>query len=343
MGDKKGRVSVLFGSILLYSTANIANAYVSEIATAINMDVIVIYKVFRFIAGVGLAGELGAGITLVNETMTKEHRGYGTMIVVTFGVLGAVAANLMAFVEWQTSYIIGGVMGLVLLMMRIGVYESGLYANVKETGVSKGNIVMLFNNRKRFLKYLSSIAVGIPIWYLIGVLIFLSPEISKSLGVEGIVPGDAVMYFYAATSLGDFLSGYLSQVFKSRKKILLLYLILTTIGMPLYLYSSNISATTFYMICAFLGFAAGYWAVFVTIASEQFGTNLRATVTTTVPNFVRGALTLLMLLLSVFRKIVGLDIITSCLLVGIFSIAIAFIALFGLKETYGSDLDFIEE
>ena len=343
MGDKKGRVSVLFGSILLYSIANIANAYVQEIADMIGVSGITAYGWMRFVAGVGLAGELGAGITLVNEVMTKEHRGYGTMIVVSFGVLGAVAANLVSFVQWQTSYIIGGIMGLVLLMLRIGVYESGLYANVKESNIKKGNLLMLFSNWERFLKYLSCIAIGIPIWYMIGVLVILSPEISKSLGIEGVKPGDAIMYFYAATSFGDFMSGYLSQVFKSRKKIVFLYLMITVIMTPVYLYTKNISAIGFYVICGFLGIAAGYWAVFVTTASEQFGTNLRATVTTTVPNFVRGSLTLLTLLLNLFRNMMGYDIITSCLLVGIISILIAFAALFGLKETYGKDLNFVEE
>jgi len=343
MGDKKGRVSVLFGSILLYSIANIANAYVKEISDFIGMSSITAYGWLRFVAGVGLAGELGAGITLVNETMTKEHRGYGTMLVVSFGVLGAVVANLVSFVQWQTSYIIGGVMGIALLMLRIGVYESGLYANVKESTVKKGNLLMLVSDWKRFIKYLSCIAIGVPIWYMIGILVILSPEISKSLGIEGVKPGDAIMYFYAATSLGDFMSGYLSQIFKSRKKIVLLYLIITVIMTPVYLYTKGISATTFYVICAFLGIAAGYWAVFVTTASEQFGTNLRATVTTTVPNFVRGALALLTLLLEFFRKGLGYDILNSCFLVGIICISIAFIALFGLKETYGKDLNFVEE
>lgn len=334
MGDKKGRVSVLFGSILLYSIANIFNAYVTSIEQ---------YQWLRFIAGVGLAGELGAGITLVNETMTKEHRGYGTMIVVSFGVLGAVLANIVAKYGWQNAYIIGGIMGLVLLLLRIGVYESGMYHHVKKSKVSRGDFFMLFKNGKRFIRYLSCITIGIPIWYMIGILVTFSPEFAKELNIENVQAGSAVMYFYLGTSFGDFMSGYLSQVFKTRKKILLLYLIITVITVPIYLFTNNISSTTFYFICAMLGIAAGYWAVFVTIASEQFGTNLRSTVTTTVPNFVRGSLVLLTLLLDLFRKTFEFSLVHSALFVGIIAVGIAFVSLMGMHETFGKDLDYVEE
>jgi len=334
MGDKKGRVSVLFGSIIMYSLANIANAYVQDIEQ---------YKWLRFIAGVGLAGELGAGITLVNETMTKEHRGYGTMIVVSFGVLGAVLANIVASYGWQNAYLIGGVMGLALLVMRIGVYESGMYQRVKESNIRRGNFFMLFNNRKRFIRYLSCITIGIPIWYMIGILVTFSPEFTKQLGIEHVVAGNAVMYFYLGTSFGDFMSGYLSQVFRSRKKILFAYLVMSVIIIPVYLYSAGISASLFYFYCALLGMAAGYWAVFVTIASEQFGTNLRSTVTTTVPNFVRGSLVLLLIIHEYFHKTLELPLNTSALIVGTFSLIIAFISLAGMHETYGKELNYHEE
>ena len=334
MGDKKGRVSVLFGSILLYSIANIFNAYVTTITQ---------YQWLRFIAGVGLAGELGAGITLVNETMTKEQRGYGTMIVVSFGVLGAVLANIIAKFGWQNAYITGGIMGLVLLLMRIGVYESGMYHHVKKSNVSRGDFFMLFKNAKRFVRYLSCITIGIPIWYMIGILVTFSPEFAKELNIKGVQAGTAVMYFYLGTSFGDFMSGYLSQIFKTRKKILLLYLIITVITVPVYLFTSNISSGIFYFICSILGVAAGYWAVFVTIASEQFGTNLRSTVTTTVPNFVRGSLVLLTILLDLFRKTFSISLVNSALFVGIIAIGIAFISLMGMHETFGKDLDYVEE
>lgn len=340
LGDKKGRVSVLFGSILMYSVANMLNAFVSDIE---------MYKWLRFVAGIGLAGELGAGITLVNETMTKENRGYGTMVVVGFGVLGAVFANIIARYGWQNAYLIGGFMGIALLLMRIGVYESGMYKNVKELATKRGDFFMLFKTKDRFVRYISCIVVGIPIWFMIGILITFSPEFTKQMNITGIVAGNAVMYFYLGTSFGDFLSGYLSQVFKSRKKILFAYLSMSAIAIPLYLFSKNISASTFYIICAFLGIAAGYWAVFVTIASEQFGTNLRSTVTSTVPNFVRGSIILLTFCFGFLRvfladKVDGHLVLSySALIVGIVALAIAFISLRGMHETYGKDLDYIEE
>jgi MFS transporter, putative metabolite:H+ symporter len=350
LGDMRGRISVLFGSIILYSIANLANAFVTDLNT---------YAALRFIAGIGLAGELGAGITLVSETMTQKHRGYGTMIVVSFGVLGAVAANLVArdgewftqvllsitgrqFQGWQTAYIVGGVLGILLLFLRIGVYESTMYKSINHEHVSKGNFFKLFTSKERFVKYLCCIAIGVPIWYMIGVLIALAPNISSIKGINNVVTGNAVMYFYIGTSFGDFMSGYLSQVFKSRKKIMMFYLLVTVIAVPVYLFSTNMEPTLFYWICAFLGFASGYWAVFVTIAAEQFGTNIRSTVTTTVPNFVRGSLLLLTLLLNIFWRGMELDLILSCLLVGVFAVSIAFWALSKLKETYHKDLNYTE-
>lgn len=350
LGDKRGRVSVLFGSIIMYSLANIANAFVTDIDT---------YAWLRLIAGIGLAGELGAGITLVSETMHKQHRGYGTMIIVSFGVLGAVAANLVArngdifsgmffkltghqFSNWQIAYIIGGLLGLFLLILRIGVYESGMYNQVSSSNIQRGQFLKLFTNKNDLLKYMACIAIGVPIWYMIGVLIALSKDILATKGIDAAVTGNAVMYFYLGTSLGDFMSGYWSQIFKSRKKIVLLFLVLTVIAVPIYLYTVVQSTMVFYFICAFLGFAAGYWAVFVLIASEQFGTNIRSTVTTTVPNFVRGSLVLLTLLLNLLWKNAGFSLITSCVIVGVISVGTALIALNYLKETYAKDLDYSE-
>lgn len=350
LGDRKGRLSVLFGSIIMYSLANFANAFVTDIPT---------YALLRFVAGIGLAGELGAGITLVSETMTQKHRGYGTMIVVSFGVLGAVAANLvalngdffsgwfnkltgMSLATWQVAYIIGGVLGVLLLFLRIGVYESHMYTSLGTEKISKGNIFKLFSTKKTTVKYLCCIAIGIPIWYMIGILIALSRDISAAKGISNIVTGNAVMYFYLGTAFGDFMSGYLSQIFKSRIKIVFLYLSITVIAVPMYLYIPFTDPNMFYWICAFLGLASGYWAVFVTIASEQFGTNIRSTVTTTVPNFVRGSLVLLTLLLNLFRKNLDIDLIFSCLIVGIVSVAIAFYALSKLEETYHKELAYTE-
>jgi MFS transporter, putative metabolite:H+ symporter len=334
LGDKKGRLSVLFGSIILYSVANIANGFVTTVE---------MYSVMRFIAGIGLAGELGAGITLISETMTKENRGYGTMVVVGFGVLGAVLAAMVGkMFTWQIAYFIGGGLGLALLILRIGVYESGMFSAIKEQNVSRGNFFKLFSTFPRFLKYLSCITIGIPIWYLIGVLVTFSPEFSRELNIPDVKAGTAVMWFYIGTSFGDFMSGYLSQVFKNRKKVVFSYLLITLVSIPIYLFTREISTFAFYCICILLGIAGGYWAVFVTIASEQFGTNLRSTVTTTVPNFVRGSLVLLTVSFKGLQTSFGMTKIHSALLVGVVAVVIAFISLYGLEESYGKDLDYVE-
>lgn len=332
LGDRKGRVSVLFGSILMYSLANIANGFVTDIET---------YGILRFIAGVGLAGELGAGITLVSETMSKEDRGYGTMLVVSFGVLGAVLAAFVgkAF-AWQTAYFIGGALGLALLALRIGVYESGMYKAVKESNVSKGNFFKLFTSPKRFVRYLSCITIAVPIWFSIGILVTFSPEFANNLGVSGVSAGTSVMWFYIGTSLGDFMGGFFSQLLKTRKKIVFFYLTLTLICVPLYLFSPVHSVEFIYFLCAVLGIAAGYWAVFVTMASEQFGTNIRSTVTTTVPNFVRGAFVPLSVSFEALKSSFGL--INSALIVGGISLFIAYISLWGLEETHGKELNYFE-
>lgn len=331
LGDKKGRVSVLFGSILMYSIANILNASVTSVQT---------YAGLRFLAGVGLAGELGAGITLVSETMSKEQRGYGTMIVVSIGVLGAVLAGTLArYFSWQTCYYIGGALGLLLLLLRLGVYESGMFEAVKNTEVKRGSFFDLFVSRKKFLKYLCCILIGLPIWFFIGILVTLAPEFAKAIGiVEPISAGTAVSVFYAGTSFGDFMSGYLSQYFKNRKKVVYFYLCIMVLSLPVYLFFNTWEM--FYCVCALLGIAAGYWAVFVTIASEQFGTNIRSTVTTTVPNFVRGGLVLLSLAFQFFRGLTGT--VNSALIVGGITILIAFLSLSRLDETYGKDLNYVE-
>lgn len=333
LGDKKGRLSVLFGSILLYSVANFANGFVTTVPQ---------YAIIRFIAGVGLAGELGAGITLVTETMSKENRGYGTMIVAGVGLMGAILAAIVGeHYTWETSYIIGGVMGLLLLGMRVGLAESGLFKNLKNDGVSRGNIFMLFSDGKRFKKYISCILIGIPLWFVVGVLVTFSPEFGKELNAtEPLSAGTGIMYCYIGIALGDIVAGFLSQMWRSRKKVMLLFLLLTAVSIVVYLNAEGMNAQQFIWLTLFLGFASGYWATFVTIASEQFGTNLRATVTTTVPNFVRGSLVLATISFTALKGSMG--IINSAMLVGFVSIIIALIALSQLKETFGKDLDYVE-
>lgn len=335
LGDKKGRLSVLFGSIFLYSIANIANSFVHDVQS---------YAVLRFIAGLGLAGELGAAITLVSEVMSKEKRGYGTTIVAAFGILGAVAAGIVGdLFTWRTAYVIGGVMGLCLLVLRISLYESGMFQTLKNKNCRKGDLTMLLMPLSRFLKYARCILIGAPLWFVIGILITFSPELAKELGITGpISSGSAVLFSYLGLSFGDLASGYLSQVWRSRKKVIGIFLAFTAALVSLYVFGARgWSVEAFYSLCVILGFSVGYWAVFVTTAAEHFGTNLRATVATTVPNFVRGLLVLFTLCFQYLKADFGL--LHSAFIVGMVGIVIAYLALYGLEETYGKELDYLEE
>lgn len=333
MGDKRGRLSVLFGSILLYSLANIANGFVTTVDQ---------YALLRFIAGVGLAGELGAGITLVSEVLPTKLRGYGTTIVASVGLLGAVVANFVARqFDWQVSYFIGGGLGLMLLVTRVSVMESGVFLKVKEQAVERGNFVALFTKGERFKRFISCILIGLPIWYVIGILITFSRELAPAIGfVEPVVVGDAVMYSYLGLAAGDLSSGLLSQWVGSRKRVVLLFIILTLAVVVMYLYSPIVTMPFFYFSCFCLGFGVGYWALFVTIAAEQFGTNLRSTVATTAPNFIRGTVVPITLAFEFLRVQIG--IISGALVVGIVTIVIALVALRSLTETFGKDLNFLE-
>lgn len=334
LGDKKGRLSVLFGSILMYSVANIANGFVTSIP---------MYAALRFIAGLGLAGELGAGITLVSESMSKEKRGYGTMLVAGIGLSGAVAAYMVGdHFEWRTAFFVGGALGIILLLLRIGVFESGMFHTMVRKEVSKGNFLALFSNRKRFFKYLNCILIAVPLWFVVGILIGIAPEFGKALKAEEVLDnGKGVMFAYIGISLGDFLTGALSQFFKTRKKIIFIFLTLTFCAILFYLLNTGWTASGFYKLCLIFGIFTGYWVVFVTIAAEQFGTNLRATVTTSVPNMVRGSLILVTLLFQWLTAHMGL--INAALCVAVITVGLAYIALYNLDETYGRDLDFVEE
>jgi len=340
LGDKKGRVSVLFGSILMYSVANIANGFIADVHF---MDQVQLYALLRFVAGIGLAGELGAGITLVSETLKKEQRGYGTMLVATIGISGAVVANLVAGnFDWKISYFVGGGMGLALLLLRFGAYESGMFKNVKVSTASKGNFLSLFSSWKKTKKYLSIILIAVPVWYVVGILMIFSPELGKVMGLNNISAGDAIMYSYIGITLGDLASGLLSQIIKSRIKALRIFMLMTVFFTICYFLFSFQSLFMFYTIAGLVGFATGYWAVFITTASEQFGTNIRATVTTTAPNFVRGSVILLTSGFQFFHYLTG-NMILSAIVMGVLTFTISFIALAGLDETFNKDLDYIEE
>jgi MFS family permease len=334
LGDKKGRLSVLFGSIILYSLANLANAFVHSYDQ---------YLVLRFIAGVGLAGELGAGVTLVSEILPKEIRGYGTTVVATVGLLGAILAYFVAdLFSWRASYFAGGVLGILLLLTRMKVMESGLFTMLKKKQISRGNLLLLFSSRVRFIKYFCSILVGFPIWFVAGVLIFFSPEFGHAQGItENIVAGKAVMIALTAQVLGDILSGWLSQRLKSRKKGMLIFLLGSYLLMLVYLLTRTHNANVFYLICGCLGFFNGYWTLFIAIAAELFGTNIRATVATTVPNFVRASVIPVSALFVLFKGYFGLTVagVLSATVVIVISLA----ALSQLPETFSKDLNYEEE
>ncbi len=339
LGDKRGRLSVLFGSITLYSLANIANGMVGSVES---------YAWCRLFAGIGLAGELGAGITLVSELMGRHTRGLGTTIVAAFGITGGVAAGLVggAFpgigVHWRTAYYIGGGMGLALLVLRIGVVESGMFsATLAKQQVSRGRFFSLFTNRRRFKRYLAIICVGVPTWYVVGILFTLAPELGTALGLAQPPRAATALFFvYAGLVVGDLASGLLSHHLKSRKRALGTFLVATTLTTVAYFALGGISLTGFYVLAFLGGISTGYWAVFVSTAAELFGTNLRATVATTVPNFARGSLVLLAIGFSALREPLGL--VGAAIAVGVFAMAVAFLGLWALRETFAVDLDYHE-
>lgn len=331
--DKKGRLSVLFGSIILYSVANILNGLVTDINQ---------YAVLRFVAGVGLAGELGAGITLVAESLHVEKRGLGTMIVGGIGILGAVFAGIIShYFDWRTCYFIGGGLGLMLLFLRVGVLESGIYKQTASTAIQRGNFFQLFRNPKTIIKYLNCIVIGLPTWFAVGILITFSPEFAQILHINGeIKGGDAIMITYAGISVGDFLCGGLSQILKSRRKAIAIFVLITAVGFVMYFTAFSQTSFYFYTSMFLIGFGTGFWAVVITNAAEQFGTNIRATVATTVPNFIRGSLPLITLFYAVlqnfFSKLVSAEIVAVVIII------LPLTALYFSEETFGKDLNYTE-
>ncbi|GAA4096520.1 MFS transporter [Mucilaginibacter panaciglaebae] len=333
LGDRKGRLKVLFGSILLYSIANILNGMVTDINQ---------YILLRFIAGIGLAGELGAGITLVSELLPKEKRSTAAGFIAGFGLFGVVAASMISkMVDWRMCYYIGGILGIVLLLMRIQVQESNIFKHVQETNISKGNFMMFFNDRRRFAKYMQCILIGLPVWYIIGILVTFSDQFAKSMGISGVDPGTAIMFLYMAIAAGDFSVGWLSQRLQSRKKTLFIFYSIAVLFTILYFFQHGGSAGWFYFICAGLGYGAGLNVVYITSSVEQFGTNLRASAGISIPNMVRGTLPLMILLFKFLRMFFG-DYLTGGWVTGLIIFAIGIAAAWLLDETYGKDLDFTE-
>lgn len=340
LGDKKGRLSVLFGSILVYSLANIACGFLPYFPFE---DKTMVYATLRFLAGIGLAGELGAGITLVSESLPKQLRAIGTSIVAGFGLLGAVVAQLTVEMagDWKIAYIIGGVMGLLLLLLRVSVIESGIFNEIKtQKNIKKGNFLSFFTNKERFVKYIKCIAIGLPTWFCIGILAMMSNQFAVRMGITSITPGKAIMWAYIGISVGDFSSGFISHWLKSRKKAILYMMLFTIIGVVLLLFGNTTTEQGYYFYCAWLGLGTGYWAMFVTMGAEQFGTNIRSTAATTIPNMVRG---LLPVMLWGFDQLkISMDIIYATSIVGLVVFGLALYATVTIEETHNKSLDFTE-
>lgn len=343
LGDKKGRLSVLFGSIITYSLANLCCGMIPHINF---MDKIEAYKWLRFIAGIGLAGELGAGITLVSEILPKQLRAIGTSLVAGVGLLGAVVATFTVKLsgDWTIAYFIGGGLGVALLLLRVGVIESGIFKEVaSKKHVERGNFFAFFTNWKRFVIYMKCIGIGLPTWFCIGILTYLSNEFGEALGItEKVDPGLAIMWAYIGISIGDFGSGFISQALHSRKKAIAAMMAFALVGVLVLLFTPVVkSVNMYYFICCWLGLGTGYWAMFVTVGAEQFGTNLRATAATTVPNMVRGTVVLMTLTYKFFKPDQG--VIIAGAIVGFICFALGFYSTLSIPETHDKDLDFLEE
>ncbi len=344
LGDKKGRLSVLFGSILIYSLANIGNGLVTSVQG---------YAVLRFLAGFGLAGELGVGVTLVVEILPKSIRGYGTTLVATMGVFGVLLAfSIVHFFAWRVSYFIGGGLGLLLMALRFRVFESGIFMQLKEANTRRGDLRMLFNNRTRILKYLTCIIMGAPIWFVVGILITLSRELGGAMQLnEPVDPGQAVLYVFAAQVAGNLVSGFFSQYLQSRKKVIFIFMGGSLLFALTLLLAPIEHATEYYILCLCLGFCSGYWTLFITVAAELFGSNLRATVATTVPNFVRATIiplsSLFIFLKGYMVDSMHADVNTgtlrAALITGLITYALGMVALLYLEETFKKDMNYIEE
>jgi MFS transporter, putative metabolite:H+ symporter len=336
IGDKYGRLKVLFGSILLYSIANIANGFVQDINW---------YIAIRFIAGVGLAGELGAGITLTAEILPKEKRGLAGTIIATCGVFGGITAALLSKVitDWRTLYFIGGGIGLVLLALRVSVAESTMFSSLEKSSVQRGNYLQFFNNKQRFYKYAKGMLIGMPVWYCIGILMFFADEFAKRMGIIGITPGNAILFQYIGLAFGDVTAGLISHRLKSRKKALYIFYFIFTVFIALFFMQQNSSPAWFYFICSGLGFGSGISVLYIIASAEQFGTNLRASASTSITNFVRGFTPLLFLVFAQLRSYPSIGYLKGACIIGVAVMLISFTALYFTKETFGKDLDFIEE
>ncbi len=334
IGDKIGRRFALIATIALYSLANIANGFVNDVTS---------YAILRFIAGVGLAGEFGAGVTLVSEILPKQYRGYGTTVISFLGLVGALTASFVgsAF-DWRTAYFIGGGMGIIVLIGRvISLRESEMFEAQKQTSHTRGDITLLLRPQT-LLKYLAVIAIGVPIWYVSGLIVTFSPEFGTALNLtRAITAAETLRWQAIGLAIGSALSGLISEMIKNRKQVVWACFSLM-FALIIVLLNTGATNPTFFLATIFvIGLGQGYWTVFITMAAEQFGTNIRATVATSVPNFVRAMVVPMTMILSSLRHQVGL--INGTMLIGSVVFGLAFWSLYAMKETYGRDINFVEE
>jgi MFS family permease len=333
LGDRRGRLTTLFGSIALYSTANMLNAFVATVPQ---------YAALRFLAGIGLAGELGAGVTLVSELMNRHHRGWGTMVVAFAGMLGPVAASLVGgWIEWRHAYLIGGIMGFALLALRIGLVESGMFRRSEREHARRGDLRMLLGSGERLRRLLCVVGLGSPIWFVGGVVFVFGPELARAIGcTEPVRPATVVLCGYLGAAAGDLATGAASQLLRSRRKVIAGAIVLLGAALACLLLLGGRGSAWFYAATALAGFATGYWAVFVTVAGETFGTNLRATVATSAPNLVRWSAVIWVNAWGALKPLLGPA--SAAAAVAAFAILVGLFSVWRLPEPFGRDLDWEE-
>jgi MFS transporter, putative metabolite:H+ symporter len=333
IGDKRGRLSTLLGSIVVYSLANIANGFVQDTHT---------YAVLRFVSGVGLAGEIGAGVALASELLPQRLRGLGTTFISVLGLLGAIFAVLVVdHLGWRSAYWVGGGLGLLLLVMRVSVVESGMFNRLKDSGRSQGDLLKFLSKPALVGRLLLITLVGTPIWFVIGTLVTFTPEISRSMGITTLKgTSQAVLCVYIGLGLGGIVTGLLSQKLQSRKKVIGIWLAMSLVAILVFGRIGGTSATVYIGMIGVLGFSAGYWNMFLQIAAEQFGTNYRSTAAGSAPNLVRGMTIPMNMAFTALSA--SMTDIRAATMVGICALLVGTLAWLMMTETFHRDLDFVE-
>jgi MFS family permease len=333
LADKFGRLRVLFASILLYSVANIGNAFVTNVPA---------FAVARLIAGIGLAGELGVALSWISESLKPQQRTIATTIVSAFGLLGGVVAAIMAtHFHWQTSYMIGGIMGLVLLAFRVSLNESKLFEQTRQSSAKKGNLFQLLSNKKQLKKFVLCVLSGAPAFVLLSIYVTLAPEFGAAFGItEQISVAHGIMVFLIVFAMSDVACGLLSKIMRKRKTPLLIFACLQILSIGYYLLVPPQTVEAFYFRCMLLGFSAGYWGILITNSLEQFGTNIRATVATSTPSLIRGMTIPASIFFTVVSKQTSL--VTAGAIVGFSLVAISIVSILLLDDKFENDLNFME-